>query len=86
VVKVDENVQKVQEKDAAAGKLIDEESRETGSVGIKYYMYYMSSAGVGLSIICILFFAFSIVFKMSADWWIGKKSEGVYDDRMSKED
>ena len=58
-----------------AGKLTKEETRDVGIAGTEHYAYYARSAGCALSITVILFFSFSIFFKMLADWWIGKWGE-----------
>jgi ABC-type multidrug transport system fused ATPase/permease subunit len=61
-----------------AGKLTEEEKRDTGMAGLSYYVYYARSAGCMLSICCCLFYAFSIVFTMGCDWWVGQWAEDAY--------
>ena len=72
--------------DSDAGKLVNAEERDTGSVGLKYYIYYMSQAGAFLCTLCIIFFAMSILFKMSTDWFIGKWSSGEFNDRLTEQE
>lgn len=71
---------------SAAGKMTSDEKRETGSIGAKYYFYYMRSAGMCLSLLCILFFGMSITMRMTVDWWVGQWQEGVYDENLTNDE
>lgn len=71
---------------ANAGKLTQEENRNEGSIGGKYYIYYMKSAGMCLSLMCILFFGLSITLRMAVDWWVGQWQEGIFDEKLSNDD
>lgn len=62
-----------------AGKLTSQETSESGQVGLSLYFYYFGQAGVVLSILMLFFFAFSVAFKIAADWWIGVWAAGVYE-------
>jgi hypothetical protein len=66
------------DRDSQAGKLTTKENRDTGTIGVKYYFYYMKRAGCFLSLLCIFFFAVAITFTIGADWWVGQWSEQVY--------
>jgi ABC-type multidrug transport system fused ATPase/permease subunit len=82
---VESKLQKKNKDIANAGKLTTEEKRETGSVGAKYYLYYMKSAGMILSLMCIFFFGISIFLRMTVDWWVGQWQEGKYDEDITKD-
>lgn len=64
--------------DENAGKLTKKERRDTGTIGVRYYFYYMKRAGLRLSFLCIFFFAVAITFTIGADWWVGQWSENTY--------
>lgn len=82
---IDENEKEDDKKEnlAEIGKLMEEETRETGSVSLSYFGYYMKNAGWFLTFLCILFFATSAGGKIICDWWIGQWAENAYD--MSKD-
>lgn len=62
------------EKQADAGKLIEDEEAETGSVKWEIYKHYFQSIGVFLSIVSLLFiFAFQ-AFEVGANLWLTKWS------------
>ena len=63
---------------AELGKLMKNETRETGSIGMKYFVYYAQQAGISLSIYTLLFFTLSIALKMGADWWVGQWMEDKF--------
>jgi ABC-type multidrug transport system fused ATPase/permease subunit len=56
---------------ADAGKLMTEETSESGTIGLGFYSYYFSQAGVILCIMMLLLFALSVASKIAGDWWLG---------------
>ena len=58
-----------------AGKITAEESNDQDAIGIKYYLYYIRSAGIRLSVLTLFLFALSVGLKISTDWWVGVISE-----------
>jgi ABC-type multidrug transport system fused ATPase/permease subunit len=62
-----------------------QEGSESGTIGFSYYLYYLSQAGVALSIITFVFFGLSVSFKIAADWWLGIWSAKTYE-KLSDDD
>jgi len=62
-----------------------QERSESGTIGFSYYLYYLSQAGVALSIITFVFFGLSVAFKIAADWWLGIWSAKTYE-KLSDDD
>ena len=77
--KIEEVKPKPKKNDEDAGKLMTEEKRDVGSVGVKYYGYYIKNSGICLFLITIFLFGASITMKMAGDWWVGQWQEDAYD-------
>ena len=62
-------------KDNAEGKLIQKEERNTGSVKMEVYWYYIKAIGVGLFALVMLLFVGQNGLSIATNFWLSEWSE-----------